>query len=307
MNEPRRWRLIVILSALAGLLAVEFFLRRRYDPARWATPADRLPPSFQSVTWEAVQGRRRVVVLGDSIAAGAPEAPSAVWPALVQQQLDDDQPGAWAIINASIPGETALQGLLRVERDVLRWHPHLVLIAFGLNDGHLVGPTPADLWRSELLCRGYLQSGPLYLFTWLRGQVPRASCRADLAADHADLRRSSPAEYSQALRLSVEKIRQADPTTRVMLLNLTPIGPARQTERGADGYAPQVAAYEAYNAVVRSLVTALGVEMIDVSSPLRASAHETVLQDDGLHLTPAGQTIVASVVMRRIANLKIAL
>jgi lysophospholipase L1-like esterase len=305
MKRVQPWRRVVALSALAGLLAAELLLRRRADPARWATPTDRLPPSFQSFTWEAVLGRRRVVVLGDSIAAGAPTAPSAAWPELVQQQLDGNQPGAWAIINASVPGETALQGLLRVERDVLRWHPHLVLIAFGLNDGRLAGPTPADLWRRELLCRGYLQPGPLYLFTWLRGQLRAAACRPDLTADPFDLRRSPPAEYRQALRLSVEKMRQADPKTRIMLINLTPIGPACCAGRGADEYAQQVAAYEVYNAAVHDLVTELDVEMIDVLSPLRASAQATVLQDDGLHLTTAGQTIVAAVVVRRISKLNI--
>lgn len=305
MKKTQRWRLVVVLSALAGLLAAEVLLRRRDNLAHWAAPSDRLLAATQSLTWDAVQARRRVVVLGDSIAAGAQVSPSAAWPALAQQQLDDDQSGAWAIINASVPGETALQGLLRVERDVLRWHPHLVLIAFGLNDGRLVGPTPADLWRRELLCRGYLQPGPLYLFIWLRAQLRRAACRADLTADPFDLRRSPPAEYRQALRLSVDKIRQADPKTRIMLINLTPIGPACCAGRGAEGHAQQAAAYEAYNAAVRDLVTELDVEMIDVSSPLRASAQAIVLQDDGLHLTTAGQTIVAAVVARRISKLNI--
>jgi len=305
MMRAPRWRLVVVMSALVGLLASELLLRRRDNPAHWATPSDHLLAATQGLTWEAVQGRRRVVVLGDSIAAGAQVAPTAGWPALVQQQFDGHQPGAWAIINASVPGETALQGLLRVERDVLRWHPHLVLIAFGLNDGRLAGPTPADLWRRELLCRGYLQPGPVFLFTWLRGQLRRAACRADLTADRFDLRRSPLAEYREALRLSVEKMRQADPKTGIMLINLTPIGPACCAGRGADGHAQQVAAYEAYNAAVRDLATALDVEMIDVSSPLRASAPATVLQDDGLHLTTAGQAIVAAVVARRMSDWKI--
>ena len=304
MKATRRWQLLTILSALAGLLAAEFFLRRRDNPVHWATPRDHLLAATQSLTWETVEGRRRVVVLGDSIAAGTQVAPSAAWPALVQQQLDDDQPGAWAIINASIPGETALQGLLRIERDVLHWHPHLVLVAFGLNDGHLVGPTAADQWRREMVCRDYLQPGTVYLLTWLRGQLRRPACRA-MAADGFDWRRSSPAEYSQALRLVVEKIRHADLATRVMLINLTPIGPAQQAGRGEDWHASQVAAYEAYNAVLRDLVAELDVELIDVSSPLRASTQATLLQDDGLHLTPAGQTIVASVVTRRITGLTV--
>ena len=113
------------------MLAAELFLRWRLNPATWAAAAGRLPASFQDLTWDAVQTRQRIVVLGDSIAVGVGVAPAAAWPAQLQQQLDIRQPGAWAVINASVPGETALQGLLRIERDVLRWRPRLALIAFG--------------------------------------------------------------------------------------------------------------------------------------------------------------------------------
>ena len=38
------------------------------------------------------------------------------------------------IINAGISGNTAEQGYARIERDVLRFHPDLVVVCFGLND-----------------------------------------------------------------------------------------------------------------------------------------------------------------------------
>lgn len=38
------------------------------------------------------------------------------------------------IINAGIGGENAAQGLARLERDVLAWHPDLTVVAFGLNN-----------------------------------------------------------------------------------------------------------------------------------------------------------------------------
>ena len=298
------WATILGIGALAGLLAAELFLRWRLNPATWAAAAGRLPASFQDLTWDAVQTRQRIVVLGDSIAVGVGVAPAAAWPAQLQQQLDIRQPGAWAVINASVPGETALQGLLRIERDVLRWRPHLALIAFGLNDGRLVGPSAADLWRRELLCRGYLQPGPLYLLSWLRGQLRQTACWA-AAAYGLDLRRLPPTDYGQALRLTVQKLRQANPSTRIMLLTLTPSGPAQQVAGRDDWQRQQATAYQAYNARLRDLSLELGADLVDVSSPLQAAAPALVLQDDGLHLTIAGQAIVAAVVAGRIIGLTV--
>ena len=38
------------------------------------------------------------------------------------------------IINAGISGNTAEQGYARLERDVMKFHPDLVVVCFGLND-----------------------------------------------------------------------------------------------------------------------------------------------------------------------------
>ncbi len=74
---------------------------------------------------------RTVVAFGDSIVEGynQPEG----WPEMLQRDLGA-RFGGVQMINAGVSGNTAANGLARVEKDVLEHNPDLVLISFGLND-----------------------------------------------------------------------------------------------------------------------------------------------------------------------------
>src|SRR5262249_23961610 len=52
------------------------------------------------------------------------------------------------VINAGISGETTVQGLKRLERDVLRVKPNLVTIMFGMND---LTRYPVDAFAANLV------------------------------------------------------------------------------------------------------------------------------------------------------------
>jgi lysophospholipase L1-like esterase len=79
-----------------------------------------------------------IVALGDSntcnhiFTAGAKQ-----WPELfateLQTQCDSQQV---TLINRGICGDTAQQGLSRLQRDVLRFDPDLVIVTFGTNDAN---------------------------------------------------------------------------------------------------------------------------------------------------------------------------
>lgn len=49
------------------------------------------------------------------------------------------------VLNAGIPGNTSEQGLRRMAKDVLAYHPDLCIIAFGMNDHTAVGPNQAKV------------------------------------------------------------------------------------------------------------------------------------------------------------------
>jgi lysophospholipase L1-like esterase len=53
------------------------------------------------------------------------------------------------IINSGISGDNALGGLTRLTRDVLSYHPDLVVVSFGLNDS-VAGPDGLDRYKESM-------------------------------------------------------------------------------------------------------------------------------------------------------------
>ena len=80
-----------------------------------------------------------IVAFGDSVTMGATAQdviePSLVYHQRVKEKLESAYPGVvFSVINSGIGGDTTAEGLARLDRDVLRYQPDLVLIGFGLND-----------------------------------------------------------------------------------------------------------------------------------------------------------------------------
>lgn len=90
-----------------------------------------------------------VVCHGDSITAGAHLSAKDRYPAV----LETMQPGA-KVVNAGIGGNTSSQGLARLERDVLRHTPDVVVLLFGTNDSVLTAEAkyrvPVERYRKNL-------------------------------------------------------------------------------------------------------------------------------------------------------------
>jgi acyl-CoA thioesterase-1 len=77
-------------------------------------------------------GQYRVIVaFGNSIVEGYNLEEG--WPEILGKSLASRYP-AVRVFNAGRSGDTAADGLSRLERDVLKLEPDLVLVAFGLND-----------------------------------------------------------------------------------------------------------------------------------------------------------------------------
>jgi len=84
----------------------------------------------------------QIVAFGDSVTQGVMELgrmnPEETYHRLLQKDLESFYPTSTInVINSGISGDTAPQSLNRLERDVLNYHPDLLLIAFGLNDSTL--------------------------------------------------------------------------------------------------------------------------------------------------------------------------
>lgn len=99
---------------------------------------------------KAALNTRPVVIacLGDSVTHGCFEVfineqgkvdtacrASKAYPQLLAEELGKLFPFAQpSVINAGVSGDNAASGLKRMERDVLSFHPDLVIVDFGLND-----------------------------------------------------------------------------------------------------------------------------------------------------------------------------
>lgn len=75
-----------------------------------------------------------VLVFGDSLSAGYGIDIDQSWPALLQSRLAS-QGYEYRVINASISGETTEGGKTRIGPALERFHPDLVILELGGNDG----------------------------------------------------------------------------------------------------------------------------------------------------------------------------
>ena len=134
---------------------------------------------------------RTVVAFGDSIVEGygQPEG----WPDILGRDLAARYPGV-RVINAGVSGDTAADGLRRIQKDVLAHRPDLVLIAFGLNDmknGVAVPKFREDLSAAVLEISG-MGAQPVLLTTTRLQQGASLLARLD------------PAPYNEAIRKMAE-------------------------------------------------------------------------------------------------------
>ena len=81
----------------------------------------------------AADSPKRIVVLGDSIAAGFGVDPEDAYPAVLQRKIDEAKL-AYTIINAGVSGDTTAGGLRRVNW-VLRQPVDILILELGGNDG----------------------------------------------------------------------------------------------------------------------------------------------------------------------------
>jgi len=88
-----------------------------------------------------------VLVMGDSLSAGHGIAQEESWVALLGERLRSEGYG-YAVVNASITGDTTTGGLKRLPRALELHRPAVVIIELGGNDG--LRGTPIGVMRSNL-------------------------------------------------------------------------------------------------------------------------------------------------------------
>ncbi len=82
----------------------------------------------------SAQATKTILVLGDSLSAGYGIERGDSWANLLQQELKKTHP-QFEMVNASISGETTAGGLRRIGKALQEYHPAVVILELGANDG----------------------------------------------------------------------------------------------------------------------------------------------------------------------------
>ena len=75
-----------------------------------------------------------ILIYGDSLSAGYGLARDESWAHLLGQRLQEKKLD-YTVTNASISGETTLGGVNRIEQALRTYHPTVLILALGANDG----------------------------------------------------------------------------------------------------------------------------------------------------------------------------
>jgi len=299
---------MVALVLFLLLLAAEFSLRGYHA----LTFRQRLPielrPETRSLTWEDIEHRYRIVCFGDSNTFGEHLPYAQTYPAVLQDLLCGKYPELdTVVINAGIRGHTSVQGLARLERDVLWYEPHVVVSAFGLNDGNL-GHWPLDPIREREMYSArtlvgrvvsWLEHSHLYLTLRARGRrlLRRFGWQPAPPVVNAAQEpepRVSRDGFTTAQERLVTRIQHHNGAAFVM--TTTPVTDAFRADLEPAQRQRQLAIYDEYNRIIRTVAAQHDAYLVDMQAILGNEAHSelgSLLAADGVHWTAAGERLVA--------------
>lgn len=219
----------------------------------------------------------RIVALGDSTTATASD-----WAPEIQEVYADCLPGALkphgieaVVINAGVGDTTTRQAVGRLDRDVRRHHPDLVVVQFGINDSWI------DVDQGKT-----------------RPRLSRAEFRSNLTTIVRRLKQDG----TRVLLMTPNPMRWRDPyyiqafTDHPGLLNIHEV---RGIDRLLDVYATDV----------RDVAKIESVPLVDVFAAFenygKLASHsidDILLAGDGIHPNQAGQALVCRLLAEKIVE-----
>lgn len=117
-----------------------------------------VPSALASTKVAAKAAAPVILVLGDSLSAGYGLDAGDGWVSLLEQKLRS-QGFPYAVVNASVSGETTAGGLARLPALLARHRPRMVLVELGGNDGLRALPVKALRANLERICDLSAQAG----------------------------------------------------------------------------------------------------------------------------------------------------
>lgn len=211
-----------------------------------------------------------IIMFGDSTTADRPGAVQKVYPVRVEEALQSIG-SSLSVYNAGIGGNTTRDALKRLERDVLRHKPRVVVMQFGIND------SAVDVWKTppatepRVPLAEYLEN-----VSELTAAVRKTGARVILMT-------TNPIRWTSLLRDRYGR---------------TPYNP--ESEEGFDSLT-----LAGYNEALRELANELEVPLVDVRAAYSEFAEKmgtTVdgLLLDGMHPNDLGHELVADLLVPAI-------
>jgi lysophospholipase L1-like esterase len=229
----------------------------------------------------------RIIAIGDSNTFGWDVDEGANWPSQLQGLFSASRPGT-EVINAGVWGYTSFQGLQRF-KEMLAFHPDLVLVSFGGNDAHPVTVPDVEYVRRhdriERVTRATrkLRLAQLAVAVWDRAQMMNDGGKLGP--------RVSLDDYKAHLREIVREGRERG--VRVVLLTRPYVGESTDPASWKT-YAPQ------YNAATIEIGRTENVPVIDVYAAFKD--HPDVF-DDEAHFGVKGHRMAAELLHAELAKL----
>ncbi|MBM3706775.1 MAG: SGNH/GDSL hydrolase family protein [Actinobacteria bacterium] len=219
-----------------------------------------------------------IICFGDSVTFGWNLKYEYSYPYLLEKQMIKNYPEI-KIINSGIGGNTILDGLDRVEKDVLFYEPDFVIVNFGLNDGMLKEKkkylNDKELDNKEELF--YKENGWYY--------IPRVNI--------SDFKNS----YSKLIGVLKSK------KINILLLGMNPVTDSFPLAENSDFKEKQKEIYEVYNNSIVSAAASSGVDCINLWEIfLSASEREDFIQEDGIHPSKEGLQLIAESVYKYFSD-----
>jgi lysophospholipase L1-like esterase len=113
-------------------------IRYRVTGRCWDHPVDfRVSTNAEGMRGKALAPagtHKRILALGDSITFGLGVEDAETWPCQMEQWLNNATPATYEVLNAGVPGFSALQGLRYLDKHGLALEPAAVVACFGQND-----------------------------------------------------------------------------------------------------------------------------------------------------------------------------
>jgi len=194
---------------------------------------------------------------------------------MLEKQMVNHYPDI-KIINSGIGGNTILDGLDRVEKDVLIYEPDFVIVNFGLNDGML---KEKKKYLDDCEDLFYKENDRYY--------VPRVNI--------------SDFEDSYFNLISILKSKEIN----ILLLSINPVTDSFPLKESTDFKKKQKEIYEVYNKSIVQTAESAGVGCIDLWEIFLSDGElDNSIQEDGIHPGQEGLQLIAESLYNYFLNIE---